>query len=290
MLPHASRQMNAWIETPAGNHIAIEANCYLGRAQSNTVRVEALGASRRHAHIHAQHSENRTEYWLADLGSTNGTLCNGKRITIPYRLKDGDVINIMGETFVFRMARITATPFPTADAPPTVVMRAQPVCWLLMVDIKRYTNLSRQLDTNSLSLKVGTWLRHCRDAIESAGGVVDKFLGDAIFAYWKNNMEAPALVGRALQQLIELQQRRDPDFRIVLHRAAATLEGGAGGATISSGPEVIYAFRLEKVCSMLGTDTIVSAAASGALPSPWSCQSMGRHRSTASPAHTKYFG
>ena len=277
MLLPAFRQMNAWIETPAGNRIAIEANCYFGRAQSNTVRLEALGASRRHAHIHAQQSENRTEYWLADLGSTNGTLCNGKRITIPHRLKDGNVVNIMGEAFVFRMDRRTTAPFLTADAPPTMVMRAQPVCWLLMVDIKRYTTLSRQLDTDTLSLRVGTWLRLCRDAIESAGGVVNKFLGDAVFAYWKNNAEAPALVSRALQQLIELQRRRDPDFRIVLHRAAATLEGGAGGANNLSGPEVIYAFRLEKVCSALGGDTIVSAAASVALPAPWLCESMGRH-------------
>jgi class 3 adenylate cyclase len=146
-----------------------------------------------------------------------------------------------------------------------------------MVDIKRYTSLSRQLDTNSLSLKIGTWLRHNRDAIESAGGVVDKFLGDAIFAYWKNNAEAPALVSRALQQLMVLQQQRDPDFRIVLHHAATTLEGGAGGANNLSGPEIIYTFRLEKVCSGLGTDTIVSSAAAAVLPAPWTCESMGRH-------------
>jgi len=277
MLPHAFRQMNAWIETPAGTRTAIEANCYFGRAQSNTVRLEALGASRRHAHIHAQQSDSRTEYWLADLGSTNGTLCNGKRITIPHRLKDGDIVNILGETFVFHLEKGTADPSLTFDAPPTVVMRAQPVCWLLMVDIKRYTSLSRQLDTDSLSLKVGTWLRVSRDAIESAGGVVDKFLGDAIFAYWKNSPEAPGLVSRALQQLLDFQQRRDPDFRIVLHRAAATLEGGAGGANNLSGPEIIYTFRLEKVCSGLGTDTIVSAAAAGALPAPWVCAPLGRH-------------
>jgi adenylate cyclase len=276
MLPLLSRQMNAWIET-SGNRIAIEANCYFGRAQTNTVRLETLGASRRHAHIHAQQAENRTEYWLADLGSTNGTLCNGKRITIPHRLKNGDLINIMGECFVFRLERETATPFAANEAPATVVVRANPVCWLLMVDIKRYTNLSRQLDTNDLSLKVGTWLRRCRDAVESAGGVVDKFLGDAIFAYWKNTAEAPALVVRALSQLIEFQKQRDPDFRIVVHRAPVTLEGGAGGANNLSGPEIIYTFRLEKVCSALGADTIVSAAASTALTSSWSCESMGRH-------------
>ena len=277
MLAYLLRQMNAWIETSSGKRIAIESNCYFGRAQSNTVRLEALGASRRHAHIHEQLADGRAEYWLADLGSTNGTLCNGKRITIPHRLKDGDIINIMGESFVFHLEQESAAPFLSSDAPATIVVRANPVCWLLMVDIKRYTNLSRQLDTDALSLKVGTWLRQCRDAVESAGGVVDKFLGDAIFAYWRNTAEAPALVTRALHQLIGLQQQRDPDFRIVLHRAPVTLEGGAGGANNLSGPEIIYTFRLEKVCSGLGADTIVSAAAAAALPPPWSCESMGRH-------------
>lgn len=269
--------MNAWIETPDGRRIAIEANCYFGRAQTNTVRLETLGASRRHAHIHAQQADHRTEYWLADLGSTNGTLCNGKRITIPHRLKDGDAINILGESFVFRLDREAAEASFSSDAPATVVVRANPVCWLLMVDIRRYTDLSRQLDTDALSLKVGTWLRQCRDIIESAGGVVDKFLGDAIFAYWKNTPEAPESVARALRELTEIQRSRDPDFRIVVHRAPVTLEGGAGGANNLSGPEIIYTFRLEKICSKLGIDSIVSAAACAALPASWSCESMGSH-------------
>ena len=146
-----------------------------------------------------------------------------------------------------------------------------------MVDIKHFTTLSRQLDTDTLSLKVGTWLRQCRDAIESAGGVVDKFLGDAIFAYWIKSPTAPDQVGQALRQLIEVQRRRDPDFRIVLHYAQTTMEGGAGGANNLSGPEVIYVFRLEKVCSALEADSIVSDAARAALPAGWSCQSMGSH-------------
>ena len=119
----------------------------------------------------------------------------------------------MGECFVFRLERETAAPFAATAAPATMVVRANPVCWLLMMDIKRYTNLSRELVPNDLSLKVGAWLRQCRDAVESSGGVVDKFLGDAIFAYWKNTAEAPALVARALRQLIEFQQQRDPYFR-----------------------------------------------------------------------------
>ena len=190
--------MSAWIEKSDGSRVAIETNCYFGRAHANTVQLQSPGASRRHAHLHAQRAEGGTEYWIADLGSTNGTLRNGKRVTIPCRLKDGDVITIMDEGFVFRTAEEAANASLETTAPPTELVRASQQCWLLMVDIKRYTNLSRQLDTDTLSLKVGTWLRQCRDAIEGAGGVVDKFLGDAIFAYWKHSPEAPDQVAGAL--------------------------------------------------------------------------------------------
>ena len=269
--------MKAWLEIPEGGQIEVKANCYFGRSHSNTVHLQSSGASRRHAHIHAQDAENGTEYWLADLGSTNGTLCNGKRITIPCRLKDGDAISILSENFIFRLERHTAGPFLETDAPATVAVRADKLCWLLMLDIKSYTTLSRQLDTDTLSLKVGTWLRQGRDAIEAAGGVVDKFLGDAIFAYWKHGPDAPARVRDALRQLAELQRPRDPDFRIVVHHGLVTMAGGAGGADNLSGPEVIRVFRMEKVCSHLKTDSIVSEPARAALPPDIRCEPVGSH-------------
>jgi adenylate cyclase len=269
--------MNCWIEKSDGSRIPIEANCYFGRSHANTIRLGSPGASRHHAHIHAQQAENSTEYWLADLGSTNGTLRNGKRITLPCRLRDGDVVSMLGESFVFRLEKKSTPPFYDTEAPATVPVRANPQCWLLMVDIKRFTNLSRQLDTDTLSLKVGTWLRQCRDAVESADGIVDKFLGDAIFAYWNHGPGAPAKVGAALRQLQQLQRLRDPDFRIVLHFAKPTMEGGAGGANNLSGQEVIYVFRLEKVCSALQADSIVSEAARVALAADWPCEPLGEH-------------
>ncbi len=97
--------------------------------------------------------------------------------------------------------------------------------------------------------------------IEPAGGVVDKFLGDAIFAYWKQDALAPMRVGESLKKLAEMQAARDPDFRLVLHFGPAVMAGGAGGADNLSGPEVISVFRMEKVCSGLGNDSIVSESA-----------------------------
>ena len=107
--------------------------------------------------------------------------------------------------------------------------------------------------------------------------MVDKFLGDAIFAYWKHSPEAPDLVARTLRQLVQLQRLRAPDLRIVLHFAPVTLEGGAGGANNLSGPEVIYVFRLEKVCSGLLSDSIVSEAARATLPATCPCTPLGEH-------------
>jgi len=268
--------MKAWIELHDGSTVPLGADCYFGRSPANTIQLHAPSASRRHAHIHAQGIEGDVEHWLVDLGSTNGTLCNGRRIIIPCRLQDGDAISILGETFVFRAeaAPRTALNFD-ADMPATVVVRDRQDCWMLMLDVKRYTALSHQLDSDTLSLKVGTWLRRCRDAVEAAGGVVDKFLGDAIFVYWKQSSDAPALVAAAIGKLAAIQQQRDLDFRIVLHYGPANVTGGSGGADNVSGPEVIWAFRMEKVCSQLGSDSLVSEAARTVLPPSCQCEPLG---------------
>jgi len=270
--------MRAWLEKNDGSRVVFEANCYLGRAHASTVHLQSPGASRRHAHIHAQQSETGIEFWIADLGSTNGTLRNGKRITIPCRLVDGDVVAILEDSFVFHTdASSVIAAAADTDAPATVAVLASPLCWLLMLDIKSFTQLSRELPPDQLGLKVGTWLRQCRDAIEGAGGVVDKFLGDALFAYWKHGPDTANQVVGVLRQLGTMQQARDPDFRVVLHHARTTMAGGAGGANNLSGPEVIYVFRMEKISSALKTDTILSESASKALGAACACTPLGLH-------------
>jgi len=275
--PTKETPMNAWIEAQDGRTFAVDTDCYLGRAQSNTVRLKSRLASRRHAHIHCQASEGEREYWLADLGSGNGTLRNGKRITIPCRLRRGDTISILDETFVFRTESVLASRQSIAIDPATIKLRATRRTWLLMVDIKNFTALSNTLDTDDLSLKVGKWIRQCRDAIELNEGVVDKFLGDALFAYWHDRPGAPGRINQVIRDLAVIQQTRDPDFRIVLNYGAVTMEGSEGGADNVTGPEVIMTFRMEKVCAHLGIDSIVSDDAMNALDGLLSFQSVGKH-------------
>jgi adenylate cyclase len=255
--------MHTWIERSDGTRIPIEAHCAFGRAQGSIVRLASPGASRKHAYIHAQQADAGPEFWLADLGSLNGTLRNGKRLTIPTRLNDGDVITILEESFVFHTEHDPAT-FKMQE-PPTIAVRGLQLCWLLMIDIAQFTALSRQQEPDALGVLVGAWFRDCRDAIEGNGGTIDKFLGDALFAYWPEGPGVPGRVASALQQLRQRQAQQPPNFRIILHRGRGVVQGSAGGANNLSGPEVIAVFRLEKLCAKLGEGVLASAAAVAAL-------------------------
>jgi pSer/pThr/pTyr-binding forkhead associated (FHA) protein len=64
----------------------------IGRMSECDVTLSDSNVSRRHAEIRAA----GTGYVLADLGSTNGTLVNGERLSAERRLADGDIISVGG--------------------------------------------------------------------------------------------------------------------------------------------------------------------------------------------------
>src|SRR5215213_612636 len=94
-----SSSCDAWLENPDGPAVPLVGNCSFGRSAENAVVIASERASRRHAIIHAQEGG---EFWLADLGSSNGTFLNGRRVTQPTRLKNEDTINIAHATITFR--------------------------------------------------------------------------------------------------------------------------------------------------------------------------------------------
>ena len=101
----------------AGLTIAVADDVVLGRDnQADIVLKDPSGKlSRRHARIHLQDGVPVLE----DLGSTNGTFLNGKRITEPRRLSAGDRIQIGESTLEF-----VPTPEPaTAPQPQATRVR-----------------------------------------------------------------------------------------------------------------------------------------------------------------------
>jgi pSer/pThr/pTyr-binding forkhead associated (FHA) protein len=68
----------------------------LGRSRECDIRIPDANVSRRHAEVR---QEDAT-YWVVDLGSTNGTEVNGRRVERG-KLADGDRITIGSTDVVF---------------------------------------------------------------------------------------------------------------------------------------------------------------------------------------------
>ncbi len=69
----------------------------IGSHRSNDVVVDDITVSRRHATI----THKRGRFELADLGSTNGTFVNGRRVRVPIALTRGDEINFGAARYAF---------------------------------------------------------------------------------------------------------------------------------------------------------------------------------------------
>ncbi|HXG76967.1 MAG TPA: DUF3662 and FHA domain-containing protein [Gaiellaceae bacterium] len=90
----------ATLELGGRSHPVQGERVVLGRSREADVRVSDVNVSRRHAEIRREDGS----YWLVDLGSTNGTLLNGRRVARE-RLDDGDVITLGSTEIVFGLPR-----------------------------------------------------------------------------------------------------------------------------------------------------------------------------------------
>lgn len=78
------------LATPPASFTVAKAAATIGRGQENTIRLDDLSVSRRHARI----AYRQGGYWLSDTGSMGGTWVDGTRLNAPYRIATGQVIDI----------------------------------------------------------------------------------------------------------------------------------------------------------------------------------------------------
>jgi pSer/pThr/pTyr-binding forkhead associated (FHA) protein len=82
---------------PGREHPLVASVTVIGRGAEADLRLADTGVSRAHAEVLLDGPEVR----LTDLGSTNGTLVNGRRISAAV-LVDGDRIEVGATPLVFR--------------------------------------------------------------------------------------------------------------------------------------------------------------------------------------------
>ena len=249
----------AWLEAADGTRHPIRGSCSLGRTAANTIVLESPKVSRRHALIHLQ---NIGELWLIDFGSSNGTFLNKRRIHHPVRLSDGDQITIGDQVLTLRQPMGISEEYKSDSVQRTLREIENTPCWLLVADIRGFTPLSRQMQSEDLDVLLGAWIFTCKEIIENQHGIINKYLGDGFLAYWPDASTSPEQIVGVISALKELQRQKSPEFRFVVHFGAVAIGGVASmGEESLMGGELNLIFRLEKLASSLGEPCALSEAA-----------------------------
>ena len=226
-------------------------------------------------------------------------LFSAARLWLPPLLPLAAVLAIYGATAlaayaaVRRRARQVRTMF-AQYVPPEVVARlvAQPQSvrlggevrelTLLFTDLADFTTLSEQLSAEQTAELLTGYFNAMTPLIHATGGTLDKFIGDAIMAFWgapladAQHAEHAVRTAIAMQQAMaplqaELQARGLPaiHMRIGLHTGAAVV-GHMGSrqrfAYTAVGDAVNLAARLEGANKAFGTGILLSGATAAQLP------------------------
>jgi len=76
----------------------------IGRHGDNAIQIDDVSVSAHHAIIRKKNSnyfDGMVEVFVEDLGSTNGTFLNGKKVEGPTRLNNNDVLRLAWNEFKF---------------------------------------------------------------------------------------------------------------------------------------------------------------------------------------------
>lgn len=253
----------------------------VGREQTNDIVLDDPKVSRSHA---AFRMLGDGKHYIVDMGSANGTFLNDKRVVSPQALKDGDEISIGGYTMTFHCDEPDNAKTHVEAAPQTMMSFGSKICNLtvLVSDIIGYTDLSSKADPDLLASVLGAWCRAVSESTEKHGGVVDKFIGDAVMVRWVTE-------GAKLEESIMSALKLSHDINVVTTTINQTFPdlptplsvgvgintgqailGSVGGSTrrdyTAIGDAVNIAFRLESATRGLNCDIVIGESSYKHLP------------------------
>jgi adenylate cyclase len=258
---HQMKGATAWLDTGDQRLPLAGKTLSLGRAKGNNVVFASEKVSRRHALVHAQ---GGAEFSLVDLGSSNGTHLNGRRVIHPVSLQDGDVIQIGEQSLTFHVEEIFDAHDQLYHTESQLTVRdvSELICWFLLLDIENFVALSTEVQQSELARMVGAWLAACQHVVEQHGGTLSKFLGDGMLVYWNARSCNPNNVVETLNEFSFMQTQRQPPFRWVLHFGTAVFgEAATTGELSALGKDLNFLFRMERIAAEQNFCSLVSEAA-----------------------------
>lgn len=259
--------------------IVLTATCTIGRDADNDLVIDDPLVSRHHALVRLL---GGNQYYVTDLGSSNGTFLNGRLVMVPAVIKSGDTLQIGGAKLTLDWPHGNSGAPPPAlpdPAPRTLMDFTSQTVAILVVDIRGFTQLSETIPTSELARFVGSWFRDVTQTIEQHGGTIDKFIGDAVMAYWVQapGVTTPSFVIAPLtvtQELLRLaatyHTKLAQDYPALgfcigcgIHTGQASLGNVgkvAGRDFTAMGDCVNVTFRIESLCKEKARPILVSRA------------------------------
>lgn len=244
------------------------ANFCIGRVDDCDLCLDDPKASRNHALI--QHMGDDT-YYLIDIASRNGCYINSKRINSPKILKNRDKIRIGDTMLEFTLeSGLRRRPNPNdtiISLPKHFELDIQEIT-ILVADIRSFTTMTEVLPITSLSIIMNHWFTEVTECIRENNGILDKFIGDSVYARWNTQNSHADPVTFALKtacQLNRISKAMNEQFDEIpfplkigvgINTGHAALDIGAENTAI--GDAVNLAFRLEDQSKIIGKDIVLS--------------------------------
>ena len=277
----------------------------IGRSRDNTVSLHTNPhVSRQHAVIRCH---NAYQFQIMDLGSRNGTLStaagSSRPLFSPMALSSASPITNSSSN------NLTTSQDATYDitiATGTDAAHDQNAVVAVMVcDIRGFSTMSEILAEDELARKLGQWFRDAGNIVHETGGTIDKFIGDAVLAYWtretQDGRESRCALDSALKLLKTAAGRswsaaetRKFEIAVALHHGVVTC-GNMGvvaqrDATII-GDTVNTVFRIESVMKQLNQKLTASQDFLSTLSDPKiTLADLGEHRLKGKYQPVRLFG
>ncbi len=216
------------------------------------------------------------EFYLIDMGSRNGSFINGRRVSIPVTLQNSDHLTFGQTELEFYapeidlLSDVSSSSIDSQEFTATATLHVRRLISVLVVDIRNFTGMTRQIDENVLSEVIGTWFRCAGDIIREYGSWVDKYIGDAVMAVWIHGAqqvtpEEMIRITRALSALqkmtSQLHERYPLPFSLRIGAGLNTGYAMVGNTGTGDRPDytalgdtVNAAFRLESSTKQIGVD------------------------------------
>lgn len=278
----------------------------LGRSHDATIRLNDAGISRQHATIRR---EGRL-FWITDLGSANGCFVNDVALSASRVLRHGDQIQLGTLILLFdqddtgstgELAGGKTQMLRTAVNLPVKTIEAT----LLVGDLKDFTRISTQLTAEEVAMMLREWYADCEGILKPLGAVIDKFIGDGVFAYWPASDPATRLrAAEAARLLSQPEAAHSPTRKTLRQEKGIVVQCNVGlnvgpvalgamgrGVNTAVGEAVNVTFRIESLTRQLGVPVLAGSNFVQGLADPASLfEPRGSHPVKGQPDPVEVYG